>query len=130
MTDNQGYGPGAMVLLNMQSAVVSISNESAVTYGDYMIDGDEVDDGFNLTNLTSSRSTYRWYFQVMAVVARSYYQYSLNLSKEFDTFGTYNLTATIYDPISQYTYFDNVFPIIGIYDYIYFYYYYFILVYF
>lgn len=103
-----------MVLLNMQSAVVSISNESAVTYGDYMIDGDEVDGGFNLTNLTSSRSTYRWYFQVMAVVARSYYQYSLNLSQEFDTFGTYNLTATIYDPISQYTYFDNVFPIIGI----------------
>lgn len=86
-----------MVLLQMITGVVSISKVSP-TDSDYIINGNELG-YFNLTEIVPF---YKWYFQVVVVTTRYYYQAnSVLVSQEFDSAGLYNLSAIIYDQATQ-----------------------------
>ena len=111
INETVSYRQGTMVLLQMISGVVSLSNQSTLPLMDYdyMVNGNETDT-FSLLALTSCLNCF---FQLIVVTTRYSYQNSLYITQEFDYQGLYNLTAVIFDPRTQIVYLTKNYKING-----------------
>lgn len=106
------YKQGSMVLLEILTGIVSMSNQSttAVNNMDYMIYGNE-NQNFDLVKF--SESVANMYVQLVVITQRFYYENNQIVSKQMNTEGYFNLNVSIYDEISKRVYLQRNFELIG-----------------
>lgn len=92
------YKKGTMVFLQPITGVVGLAETpNTIKDNDYLFNGDE--SSFSLTAVVSHSSDYQ-YVQLIVVTKRYYYENNQTISLAFNQPGVYNLSATVYDPLS------------------------------
>jgi len=98
----QTFPKGSMIMLQMISGIVGLGQSSTIDDNDYLLVS--AGTNFSLKNVPSIQEPNKQYFQLIVVATCISYTNNQTVAQQMNQSGIYNLTETLYDPLTNISY--------------------------